>query len=394
MLEPKGFSAARPPLHGPVAQVLSAHLVSERKAEAGRVIKRWTKCLREICLRRRYEHRPVAVVAITVGDEGIEHQVAGECIECVKYSWQVGAGGYREPGQRLLDRLDVVPTLPSVFGVIVGHDFKNEGLPGLKFPIRQSRVLNQRTTDTVADSQLDWCSRYSDKARELAGKFLCHVFPDRTIALRSRRFEEPRALLRRMLEPIVRMLTLGLQAGDRPVVDADDRPRIEHDLIVPGHRMESRIDSRAPRPNWMLSTLNVCRPAGTAVDTAVRSTLLSLRQRSQQHSCSWSRFPCTTHRQPTQQTPSSEDFKSAASANWAMGARQQEGSQILASFSGKHTAVVRSAVDWLVRRVSSAAWIFADPTPHHRRRKESTAAPNQGDGHNATYSEDLRPQGP
>jgi hypothetical protein len=43
----------------------------------------------------------------------------------------------------------------------------------------------------------------------------------------------------------VRVLTLGLQAGDRPIVNGNDRPGIEHGLIVPGHPRRSRIHRRA-----------------------------------------------------------------------------------------------------------------------------------------------------
>lgn len=58
-----------------------------------------------------------------------------------------------------------------------------------------------------------------------------------------------------MFEPIVRVLPLGLQAGNRPVVNANDRPGIGHELIVREPRRR-RIDQRANAPIWMPTVLD------------------------------------------------------------------------------------------------------------------------------------------
>lgn len=98
MLEPVSLSPACPTRNGPVAQVLSARLVSQREAEAGRVIERRAERLQMICLQRRHKDRPIAVVTITVGNQGVERQLAGERVECAKCAWKPTAGRYREPG--------------------------------------------------------------------------------------------------------------------------------------------------------------------------------------------------------------------------------------------------------------------------------------------------------
>lgn len=58
-----------------------------------------------------------------------------------------------------------------------------------------------------------------------------------------------------MFEPIVRVLPLGLQAGNRPVVNANDRPGIGHELIVPG-AAQTAYRSARQRPIWMPTVLD------------------------------------------------------------------------------------------------------------------------------------------
>ena len=124
-------------------------------------------------------------------------------------------------------------TPPWGIRVVVGHDLRHQRLPGLQFPIRQSHVLNQSATDTVPDSQFDWRRWHSDQLRKLTSELLHNVFAQRAIAFGSRGLEQPSALSRWMLEPVVWMLTLTFKSRDRPVVDRDDWPRGEHAVILP-----------------------------------------------------------------------------------------------------------------------------------------------------------------
>ena len=148
-----------PSPEGPAADRVVAKVrfplgVRQGESEAGSVVKRRAQGVVARGLRWAHENRPVSIVSVDVRDQGVEHEVASEHVECAERRWHWGLRWGRETLKRSPNRVDAVAAVGVVIRVVLIVDLAHQHWPCSRAPRchRASSTMHPRVPARVARS--------------------------------------------------------------------------------------------------------------------------------------------------------------------------------------------------------------------------------------------------